>query len=93
MVLMEGGYQICCFDFGNDYYKDFDGNVLFFEKVGEILVIQCFYGCCIDWEKFYKIVEIYFIFVVNNFGIIVLQVNDFRSSDKKIFGNFYQYVF
>ena len=30
MALMEGGYQTRRSDFGNDYYKDLDGNVLSF---------------------------------------------------------------
>lgn len=42
MALMEGGYQTRRSDFGNDYYKDLDGNVLSFEKAGETSATQCF---------------------------------------------------
>ena len=93
MALMEGGYQTRRSDFGNDYYKDLDGNVLSFEKAGETSATQCFYGRRTDWEKFYKIAETYLTSAVNNSGTTALQVNDTRSSDKKTFGNPYQYVF
>lgn len=93
MALMEGGYQTRRSDFGNDYYKDLDGNVLSFEKAGETSATQCFYGRRTDWEKFYKIAETYLTSAVNNSGTTALQVNDPRSSDKKTFGNPYQYVF
>lgn len=52
-----------------------------------------FYGRRTDWEKFYKIAETYLTSAVNNSGTTALQVNDPRSSDKKTFGNPYQYVF
>lgn len=93
MALMEGGYQTRRSDFGNDYYKNLDGNVLSFEKAGETSATQCFYGRRTDWEKFYKIAETYLTSAVNNSGTTALQVNDPRSSDKKTFGNPYQYVF
>lgn len=64
-----------------------------FEKAGETSATQCFYGRRTDWEKFYKIAETYLTSAVNNSGTTALQVNDPRSSDKKTFGNPYQYVF
>ena len=71
MALMEGGYQTRRSDFGNDYYKDLDGNVLSFEKAGETSATQCFYGRRTDWEKFYKIAETYLTSAVI---ILVLQL-------------------
>ena len=42
MALMEGGYQTRRSDFGNDYYKNLDGNVLSFEKAGENISYSMF---------------------------------------------------
>lgn len=94
LCLEAAGYQTRRTDLGADFYKDGQGNVLTFEKLGKDHN-GATYGRRSDWKKFYEKAKVYFKKAIDNPGSAKFYTTDPRSAEKtgRKYNNPYQYFF
>ena len=95
LCLEAAGYQTRRTDLGSDFYKDGNGNVLTFEKLGTDHN-NATYGRRSDYAKFYDTAITYFTKALNNLGTAKFYETDPRSADangNRVYNNPYQYFF
>lgn len=94
LCLEAGGYQTRRTDLGADFYKDGEGKVLSFEKLGTDHN-GATYGRRSDWKRFYETAKIYFKKAIDNPGTAKFYTTDPRPAEKngRTYDNPYQYFF
>lgn len=94
LCLEAGGFQTRRTDLGSDFYKDGEGNVLTFEKLGKDHN-NATYTRRSDWKKLYEMAKTYFKKAIDNPGSAKFYTTDPRPADKtgRKYDNPYQYFF